>query len=114
MPASWMHPYDEIYSRLRGPVAGTRILATATAPESMRNGTGEHEPMLMTNYFGKGRIFHTTLGHVGINEPLPIRQTQCVGYTVSLQRGAEWAATGKVSIPIPDNFPTAEKSSIEE
>jgi len=112
MPAAWLHPHDEIYSRLRGPVAGTRILATATADPTMRNGTGEHEPMLMTNYFGKGRIFHTTLGHVGMKEPAPIKQVQCVGYTVSLQRGAEWAATGKVTIPIPDDFPTADKVSI--
>ncbi len=114
MPREWMHAHDEIYSRLRGPIGSTRILATATADPSMRNGTGEHEPMLMTNYFGQGRIFHTTLGHVGINEPQPIRQTQCVGYTVSLQRGAEWAATGSVTIPIPHHFPTADKASIED
>jgi len=112
MPATWLHPHDEIYSRLRGPVAGTHILATATADSSMRNGTGEHEPMLMTNYFGKGRIFHTTLGHVGMKESEPIRSIQCVGYTVSLQRGAEWAATGRVAIPIPKDFPTADQISI--
>ncbi|MEZ5324971.1 MAG: ThuA domain-containing protein [Verrucomicrobiales bacterium] len=114
MPKAWMHPHDELYSRLRGPVGGLHVLATATADTSMRNGTGENEPMLMTNYFGKGRIFHTTLGHVGINEPVPIRQTQCVGYTVTLQRGTEWAASGKVTIPVPEDFPTADKVSIQE
>jgi hypothetical protein len=25
-------------------------------------------------------------------------------------RGVEWAATGKVTIPIPDDFPTADES----
>jgi uncharacterized protein len=29
----------------------------------------------------------------------------CVGLIVSLQRGAEWAATGRVTQAIPDDFP---------
>jgi hypothetical protein len=28
-----------------------------------------------------------------------------------LLRGTEWAATGKVTLPVPANFPTAEKTS---
>jgi hypothetical protein len=33
----------------------------------------------------------------------------CVGFVTTLQRGTEWAATGKVTIPVPENFPTADK-----
>ncbi len=111
MPNEWLHPWDEIYSRLRGPAKGIHVLATAKADEPLYNATGEHEPMLMTNTFGKGRIFHITLGHVGVPEPEPIKQIQCVGYIISLQRGTEWAATGKVTIPIPADFPTADEIS---
>src|SRR5689334_15033254 len=36
---------------------------------------------------------------------------RCVGFITTLLRGTEWAATGKVTIPVPDDFPTAEKIS---
>jgi hypothetical protein len=35
----------------------------------------------------------------------------CVGFITTLQRSTEWAATGKVSLPIPEKFPTADKIS---
>jgi hypothetical protein len=36
---------------------------------------------------------------------------ECVGFITSLLRGTEWAATGKVTIPIPADFPTAGSTS---
>ena len=33
------------------------------------------------------------------------------GFAGTLTRGTEWAATGKVTIPLPKDFPTAEKVS---
>ena len=36
---------------------------------------------------------------------------RCTGFITTLRRGSEWAATGKVTLPIPENFPTAEKTS---
>jgi hypothetical protein len=35
----------------------------------------------------------------------------CVGFIVTLQRGTEWAATGKVTQKVPANFPTANSIS---
>jgi hypothetical protein len=32
-----------------------------------------------------------------------------VSFIVTFLRGAEWAATGKVTIPVPDDFPGADK-----
>ena len=60
--------------------------------------------MLMTLEYGKGRVFHTVLGHADYS-------MNCVGFITTLQRGAEWAATGKVTIPVPKDFPTADKSA---
>lgn len=103
MPREWLHTQDELYQKLRGPAVNMNILATAySAPEF--KGTDRHEPMLMTINYGKGRVFHTPMGHADYS-------AACVGYLTALNRGAEWAATGKVTQKIPEDFPTAEKTS---
>ena len=38
------------------------VLATAYSDPS-NNGTGRDEPQLMVLSYGKGRVFHTTMGH---------------------------------------------------
>jgi type 1 glutamine amidotransferase len=113
LPAEWLHASDEIYSQLRGPAKNLQVLATASAdPAKMKNGTGENEPMFMTIQYGKGRVFHNTLGHVGPKESDPVPSLNSVGFIVSIQRGAEWAATGRVTQPVPADFPTSTRTSI--
>ena len=105
LPERWLHEKDELYHHLRGPAHNMTLLATAwSAPET--GGSGEHEPVLFTIAYGKGRVFHTVLGHAG-DDPPPAMQ--CVGFIVTVQRGTEWAATGQVTQPIPDDFPSEEQ-----
>jgi type 1 glutamine amidotransferase len=99
---------DELYSNLRWQPAGSyHVLATAyddhalyaasrtdaRAPQPLE-GTGANEPMLWTVDYGKGRVFTTALGH-------DVEQVQTPVFTTTFARGAEWAATGKVTLPIP-------------
>ena len=102
LPSTWMHQGDELYARLRGP-GPKDVLATAFS-DPANAGSGRDEPMLMANAFGKGRIFHTTLGH-------DINGISSVDFVVTLQRGTEWAATGSVTQKVPANFPTADSVS---
>ncbi len=106
LPGKWMHAEDELYGLLRGPAEKLHILATAYSDPS-HLGTGRHEPMLFTVLFGEGRIFHTVLGHTGGEQPPTA--LECVGFIVTFQRGAEWAATGEVTQDVPGYFPAVSK-----
>jgi uncharacterized protein len=100
MPLEWLHNSDELYDNMRGPIENVHLLATAYS-----KGTKVHEPMIWTVSYGKGRVFHTPMGH-------DVTAMSCVGFQSTLQRGTEWAATGKVTIPLPSSFPTATKVSV--
>ncbi len=105
LPKVWMHAADELYDRMRGPGENMNIIATAYSDPENR-GTGFHEPVLMAITYGKGRIFHTTLGH-------DLAAMASVVFIVTLQRGTEWAATGKVTQKVPAGFPTADTVSLK-
>ena len=110
LPAQWMHAKDELYDRLRGPAQRVTVLASAMSTKES-GGSGEHEPLLLLTTFGQGRVFHTALGH---NNGKDITAQKCVGFITTLQRGTEWAATGKVTQKVPADFPTVDKVSLRE
>ncbi len=91
IPTSFLQAEDELYAELRGPAKDMKVLATAYS-DPATGGTGENEPILMVIDSGKGRVFHTTLGHDAVSE-------SGAAFQVTLQRGTEWAASGQVTQP---------------
>lgn len=101
MPPVWMHGKDELYDSLRGPAENLEVLASAVAAT-----TGKAEPMMLVLSYGKGRVFHTPMGHADYS-------MACKGFQETLERGTEWAATGTVerTAALPTDFPTATQVS---
>lgn len=98
LPDLRAHP-DELYHNLKHMHgAAARVLATAySAPET--GGTGKDEPMIMVLQYGKGRVFHTPLGHVWAGVPDTRASFQDPQFQELIVRGTEWAATGEVTPP---------------
>lgn len=105
LPKRWMHAKDELYCNLRGPAKKLAVLSTAYA-DPAHDGSGQNEPILFTINYGEGRVFHDVMGHVKDDF---VSSIECVGFIITFQRGAEWAATGEVTQKIPADFPTADK-----
>ena len=83
---------EEIYhTLLRKPTA--HVLATASSRPDMR-GTGKDEPVLVVTEHGRGRVFHNVMGNTTSSMDNPY-------WRVLTLRGTEWAATGKVTLPLP-------------
>ena len=88
LPTEFLMVKEELYDRLRGPAKNMTVLATAFA----EGGSERHEPVLMTISYGKGRVFHTVMGHSHTSRG-------GVAFQETLIRGTEWAATSKVTFP---------------
>jgi type 1 glutamine amidotransferase len=74
---------DELYAKLQGDTP-IHVLVTADSDWSKQT-----EPLVFTLSYGDGRVFHETFGHDAKALQNPTVQKL-------IQRGCEWAATGKV------------------
>lgn len=102
--APFMAKTDELYAGLHcEPPGYIHVLGTgwddhalyANKPgAAIPPGPSQDEPLLWTVRYGKGRVFSTMLGN-------DMRATRTAGFITTFTRGAEWAATGEVTIPLP-------------
>ncbi len=106
LPPRFAHVEDELYGWLRGPAKNLTVLATAFAPKE-KGGADEHEPVLFTVKYGRGRVYQNALGH------LP-EQLKSVAFIATFLRGCEWAATGEVTQEVPDDFPGPDQPSVRQ
>ena len=86
-------------------------------------GVGQHNPVCWKNAYGDGRVFALSIGHVGASTredayasrdtgryvgPTGAQATRSPEFATLLTRGAEWAATGAVTLPYAAGFELAE------
>ena len=100
----WLHSSDYMIYNTGSLKEGFEVLASAKA-DTAQGGNGKVLPVVCSGTFGEGRIFNSTLGFAPIKDH--IQALQCVGFIATLQRGAEWAATGVVSQEVPVDFPNS-------
>lgn len=61
-----------------------------------------NEPLDWLRAYGKGRVYVTQLGHTWHDEPSP--DLANAGFRTLFLRGVEWAATGKVTLPVQKGY----------
>ena len=95
-PAEFLHAKDELYHKSLM-VEGNKVLITGFDDPKLggEKCTGKDENLGWVREHGKGRVFTTVLGHG------PDQMRLSPGFQALVSRGAEWAATGKVTIPVP-------------
>lgn len=97
MPGEFAHNNDELYQNSLM-LPDSIVLATAFSDKAKDpKNTGLHEPVVWVATYGKGRVYENVLGHdiAAMKEP---------GFQTLLIRGVEWAATGEVHQPVPDDL----------
>jgi type 1 glutamine amidotransferase len=88
--------FDELWDGAPVQDGGT-VLASAFSSEAS-GGSGGYEPVAMVRPYGAGRSFTTLLGH-------DVKAMESVAFQALLTRGTEWAATGTVTLQVPDAWP---------
>lgn len=88
--------YDDIqmYQKAGWPSKHHPVLIPEGKLEKMR-GVNSYQPVAWMNQYGKGRVFACSLGH-------DIDTYRRISYLTLLVRGAQWAASGKVTLDKPD------------
>lgn len=106
-PDQWQTANTEVYHFPRGPAENLTVLSFAY------DSTGTHRmwPVEWVVKYGRGRVYNSSLGHLWRGETFPLAY-RCIGYQTTLIRATEWLATGKVTYPVPNNFPTKDKLSL--
>ncbi|MCF2487689.1 ThuA domain-containing protein [Dyadobacter sp. CY347] len=106
-PNQWQTANTEVYYFPRGPAENITVLSSAFDSTS----TKQTWPVEWVVQYGKGRVYNSSLGHLWKGESYPPAY-RCIGYQTTVVRAAEWLATGKVTLPVPSNFPTATSQSL--
>ena len=100
LPKKWMHPHEQLTHGQHGPAKSMVVLSYAYSKD-----TGDNQAMDWVLPYGKGRVYVTMLGHLWKDKP--DTAMRCIGFQTMVIRGCEWAATGMVTYPVPEDLPTA-------
>ncbi|WP_158858471.1 ThuA domain-containing protein [Lunatibacter salilacus] len=106
-PEAWQTVNTEVYYFPRGDAKKLEVLSYAYDSTS----TQKMWPVEWVVEYGKGKVYNSSLGHLWEGETYPPAY-QCAGYQTTVVRVAEWLATGRVTFPVPSDFPTASTPSL--
>jgi len=101
-PQRWRTASMELYRYARGPAENITVLSAATDSVTHRI-----FPVEWVVQYGKGRVYASSMGHLWKGDVYPVSY-RCIGFQTTLIRATEWLATGKVTYPVPADFPTKE------
>lgn len=107
-PKQWQTANTEVYHYPRGVAENITVLSYAFDS----TGTKQTWPVEWAVKYGKGRVYNSSMGHLWKGEIYPPAY-RCVGFQTTMIRAAEWLATGKVSYPIPKDFPSKDTISLK-
>lgn len=88
---------DELWNRTKFHPDIKVLCSAYSTPD--KKGTENYEPIVVTTEYGKGRGFYSVLGH---NKAT----MQNNAWKTILLRGTEWAATGMVTLPLIEPWPS--------
>jgi type 1 glutamine amidotransferase len=107
-PAQWKTPSMELYRYARGPAVNVTILSAAY-DSSLK----KRWPVEWVVKYGKGNVYVSSMGHLWKGDVYPVSY-RCIGFQTTMIRATEWLATGKVTWPVPPNFPSKDMISVRE
>ena len=100
-PRRWLTPDIEVYTWARGPAEQLTVLSYGR-----HMATDTYWPLEWVVAYGRGRVYSSSFGHIWDSDVGIPDRVRCVGFQTSLIRATEWLATGAVSYPVPEDFPT--------
>ena len=106
-PRQWQTVNTEVYYFPRGAADNLTVLSYAYDSTS----THRMWPVEWTVTYGSGRVYNSSLGHLWKGDTYP-QAYRCAGYQTTVIRATEWVATGRVTYPVPSDFPTADRPSL--
>lgn len=106
-PGQWQTANTEVYYFPRGAAEHLTVLSYAY------DSTGTHKmwPVEWVVSYGQGRVYNSSMGHLWKGETYPPAY-RCAGFQTTMIRVTEWLATGKVTYPVPTDFPTQTSMSL--
>jgi type 1 glutamine amidotransferase len=107
-PKIWKTPDVELYKYARGPAENLEVLSYAFDPVTNKNW-----PVEWVVKYGKGNVYISSMGHLWKGDIYPVSY-RCIGFQTTMIRAVEWLGSGKVTYPVPKNFPTATAISVRD
>jgi type 1 glutamine amidotransferase len=109
MPAVWKTPMLEVYYDARGPAKNVQVISYGQDPRFK-----DYWPLEWTVTYGKGRVYASSFGHVWSDEDEVKQPVDLLAADeqVLIMRAIQWLAKRPITIPVPADFPTAQKTSI--